>query len=363
MAKHNQKTILKNTLTLFISVIVSFLILEVGVRVFIPQDKMITWIEMHERGFVMNQSGGIAFHEFENRRVTYRFTSHRTRGNTQLSQDTLTTPILVVGDSYTFGLLLDEKDTFVSHIQHWADTSYANDIQFHNAAVGGAGMADWPAWIENFGKDISPSKVIYFMNNQDVIRALSKNLFVLSDSTNHTLMSSQRWAPRSMFKNLSSRGWYRSLQAHSHLMNVFVKLLWKHAYFKDVTHNFSLENSTVPIPNHSQFNIESSYSFNLSIALLHRMQDWCKRNNCELILTNTGYFDPSHTDSHTLRLHNYLSNTNDFNYIDLYPCVSKSVNGNFSTIQIENDGHPNEQGADLIATCFINKLPSLLDLP
>ena len=64
MGKNKPINIAKNTLLLLVSTIISLVILELGIRVFIPQDKKITWIEMHERGFVMNQSGGSSFQEF-----------------------------------------------------------------------------------------------------------------------------------------------------------------------------------------------------------------------------------------------------------------------------------------------------------
>ena len=119
MAKRNWKPIFKNSVTLVISTLLSLIILELGVRLFIPQDKKITWIEMHERGFVMNQHGGSAFHEFEERRVDYDFTAYRTRGDQNTTIDSAASNILILGDSFTFGLLLNEEDTYISHLQNW----------------------------------------------------------------------------------------------------------------------------------------------------------------------------------------------------------------------------------------------------
>jgi hypothetical protein len=336
------------------------LILELGVRIFIPQDKKITWIEMHDSGFIMNQSGGSTFHEFDDIKINYQFTSNRTRGNFTENFDTSVVNILAIGDSFTFGLLLEEEDTYLSHLQNWADSSLSANFKFHNAAVGGAGIADWPLWLESYGDSIKPDKVLYFINNQDVIRGLSKNLFILTDSTEYRLIQSQRWKPHSLSINLPTKNWYRSLQAHSELANVIVKLLWRNVFFDDLTSQFSIDESTVPIPEYHQFNITSNYSLDLSIALLERMNNWCIDNKCDLIITNTGFFDIDQTDPHSYRLHEYLKDSPYYDYYDIFPCVSNSVESDFLSIQIPNDSHPNEIGSRIIFECIIANLPANL---
>lgn len=361
MAKINVNNRFKNLIILILSSIISLLILEIGVRVFIPQDRKITWIEMHERGFVMNQSGGEAYHEFESIKVDYRFTEQRTRGDSVAISDTNQTNILAIGDSFTFGLLLNERDTYLTHLQNWVDSTYSTNLKFHNAAVGGAGLADWLAWLELYGSDFKPDKVIYFLNNQDVFRALSKNLYVLPDSTSYSLIESQRWEPRSLLMSLSRKKWYRSLQSKSDLMNILVKILWRSVYFNDLTKNFSQESSLVSIPKNHQFSLESSYSLHLSIALISNMKSWCIKNGCELIVTNTGYLESNMTEPHTLRVHEFLIESDDYNYLDIQPCVSNAVENDYSTILIPNDTHPNKTGAKLIADCLIDQLPFVME--
>lgn len=45
------------------SLVISLFVAELAVRIILPQDKMVTWLEMHPDGFMMNQSGGKAFQE------------------------------------------------------------------------------------------------------------------------------------------------------------------------------------------------------------------------------------------------------------------------------------------------------------
>lgn len=312
---------------------------------------------MHECGFVMNQSGGTAFQEYGDRRADYRFTNSRLRGEQNPNSDSSFT-ILTLGDSYTFGLLLNEEYTYTHHLQQWVDTSSTRKIKFLNAAVGGSGMADWPAWLETYGLDIQPDMVFYFMNNNDVFRALSKNLFVWKDST---LIESQRWKPTPITTKLAHLNWYRHLQEHSELMNLIVKALWKFVYFEDLTHQFNPIKTSVPIPDSSAFNLESNYSIDLSMALINRMENWCSSNNCSFVLTNTGYFQDSMLDEYTMATHQFLKDS-DYPYLDLYPCVNEAIDGNFTTIQIPVDLHPNELGARTIANCLIPRLPDFLPL-
>ena len=132
--------------------------------------------------------------------------------------------------------------------------------------------------------------------------------------------------------------------------------MWRCVYFKDLTNGFSEDESKASIPRSNQFTIESDYSLILSIALLNKIKDWCIANNCDLIVTNTGFFDPKNTDPHTLRFHEYLKTSSEDDYIDLYPCVSEFVQLDFKKIQIQNDGHPNELGSKIIFECLKDNL-------
>lgn len=84
-------------------VVLAFILAEILVRVFLPQNKMVTWIEMHPRGFMMNQSDISALHEFNDRELRYQLNEIGLRGES-INPDA--TNILLLGDSFTFGLLL-----------------------------------------------------------------------------------------------------------------------------------------------------------------------------------------------------------------------------------------------------------------
>lgn len=347
-----------NALIITGSILAALLIAELAVRLILPQNKMVTWIEMHPRGFMMNQQGGTAFQEFGERRADYRFTSHRTRGFEPEQQKE---NILTIGDSFTFGLLLNEEYTYVSEIEKRIQSSGNDSVQVLNAAVGGAGLADWPAWIEEFGEDLSPAKIVWFLHTADVERALSKNLYVINSSGE--LEPSIRWQPREFFFSLGRKGWYRWLQSKSELMNGIVTFLWQNAYFNDITNNFDPERSDAVIPGPDSFSIESEYSLTLSMLLVQKVSDWCRENDCDLILTTTGFFPSPQEGEHTWRFYRQLADGEipDITFYDNTPCVMDQAGGDLDSIRIPGDSHPSEEGAAIIADCTWDWLHKYFD--
>lgn len=340
-------------------VVLAFLLAEFLVRVFLPQDRMVTWIEMHSRGFMMNQPNITAIHHFGDRKLRYHFNEYGLRGEEKVHNEE--TNILLLGDSFTFGLLLDDEDTYASLLQENLDESFpAQDFQVLNGGVGGAGLADWPAWLQEKGQSISPDIVILFLNYMDVDRALSKNLFVVEQDS--VLTESIRWKPGKGFMSLGRMGWYRWLQEHSDLMNILVKLAWRYLYFSDQTHHFSHEESEVVLPPEDAFDPESGYSLQLAQQLTQQMQNWCNENDCTFILTTTGFFEKNSSGEHTYAYYETLNEVteNRFYFFDNTQCVKQKTSGDLESITIPGDTHPNEEGAKVITECSLNWLQPFL---
>lgn len=321
---------------------------------------MVTWIEMHPEGFVMNQSGGTSFQEFQDLRVEYNFSKQRLRGDEPKDKKV---NILTLGDSFTFGLLLPEEQSYVSLLQNRADSLAADSIQFLNAAVGGAGLADWPLWLESFGEDLNPDYVIYFLNYDDISRALSKNLFIYDETAPDSLIRSQRWEPREYMFSLGQKKWYRWLQAHSQLMNGIVKVLWRNLYHKELTSDFDPEKSSVPIPSVENFSPESDYSNKLGNQVLTNMSNWCVANDCKLLIATTGFFSAQDISPYDSTFNQWISDsewTSKALYHDITPCVMSAANNDLDSITIPGDSHPNKEGAAIITDCTWNWLEPVL---
>ena len=336
---------------LIIGIIIAVLLAEMLVRVLLPQNRMVTWIEMHPEGFMMNTVNLEAMHHSDERKNRYRLNDFGLRGE-EFNQQREKYRVLLIGDSFTFGLYLSKEHTISSHLTKFSSESYHNDsISFLNGGVGGAGMADWPGWLTVKGKQMHPDLIIYFLNTADTDRAISKNLWVLNE-TDSALIKSQRWKPRKFFMNLGKQTWYRQLQEKSHLMNVIVRLAWRHVYFKDLTNSFNTYNSHIVIPDPDSFYPGSGYSKSLSYKLIETMQDWCKNNQCEFILSTTGFFEEADTEPHTQVFYESLQEeTLTFPFYDNTPCVKQKAGNNLNLLRISGGDHPDERGALAIAAC------------
>ncbi len=351
--------VLLNTGLVVLSILITLLFVEFAVRIILPQDKMVTWLEMHDEGFMMNQISGVSFQEHDKRIASYAFSEQRLR-ESEVNSDTEHT-ILAIGDSFTFGLLLNEEDTYIHHLNNKFLASGNDSVFILNGGVGGAGLADWPLWLETFGEEIKPDKILYFLNVHDLDRALSKNLFVLK---NDSLVQSKRWEPQQFMFDLGKKNWYRWAQSHSHLANIIVKVLWKNVYFKDLTSGFDIEKSTAIIPSYDEFSLNADYSVKLGYALIERMQSWCSVNNCELIVTTTGFFEQNKSDTHTAKFYNSILTNgfpNELSFYDNSTCVDSLTSHNLDSIRIPGDSHPNEEGTSIIAECTWQWLPSVIE--
>ncbi len=332
-------------------VIIGLLIAEILVRIFLPQNRLTTWIEMHPDGFMMNQPGVTAIHNFNERSVQYRLNEMGLRGGVLPPDDEL--KVLFLGDSFTFGLLLDEDDTFLAKLQQHVNRAIPDKrINLLNGGVGGAGLADWPLWLGEFGQKISPDVVIYVLNTADIDRSISKNLFI-ANQADSSLIQSRRWKPNKLMMKIGRQGWYRSFQRHSDLMNLLVSIAWDNLYFKDVTNGFNYQTSQTALPSEQQRQIESGYSNLLGVLLLEKMKNWCEENECDFMVTTTGFFGFGKDQYYTQPFWEKLmeENPQKFPFFDISECMMEHTEGNSTGIVIEGDGHPNEEGSALIAEC------------
>ncbi len=341
-------------------VIIGLLIAEILVRIFLPQNRLTTWIEMHPDGFMMNQKGVTAIHHFNERAAEYRLNQLGLRGDELSPGDGLN--ILFLGDSFTFGLLLAEEDTFIAKLQDKVNSAFPDRrINLLNGGIGGAGLADWPLWLEELGTEIAPDMIIYMMHTDDIGRSISKNLFVVNEADS-SLTQSQRWQPRQFMMKTGRQRWYRALQRRSDLMNLLVGIAWDKFYFKDLTNGFDEETTQVIIPTGERRYIESGYSNLLGLLLFERLSNWCMDNKCTIAASTTGFFGFGEENYYTTPFYQKISDQglHSMPFFDNTECMVDKTGGSKDEIIIEGDGHPNEAGAALIAECSWNWLQELI---
>ena len=102
---------------LAVVVLIAILIGELATRLLLPQDLSSSWREFSPRGVSYNKANYTARHQFGERVVYYRFNAQNLRGSA-VRPDAL--KVLFLGDSYTFGWLLDEEDSYIAHMARYA---------------------------------------------------------------------------------------------------------------------------------------------------------------------------------------------------------------------------------------------------
>ncbi len=224
---------MKNLLLFLGSLLVSLALAEGVLHLVHPFDRMQTWIDMHDRGFVMNRAGGTAIHELDGNLVTYSFDADRFRIGRDdprvvphvvpradaLADGPAHRPApatILLGDSYAFGLHLPDSST-LAHRMGW-----------RNFAVGGAGPADYLAQLETFPYLLDADTLLVLLSIDDATRTLAKDLYRLDGP-------SQRWRKTGFREAMEAIPGYHAAQKHSYLLNGFIRFAWPRWYFNDLS--------------------------------------------------------------------------------------------------------------------------------
>ncbi len=341
------------------AVLIGFLLSELMVGSFFPQDLSGSWREEHDSGLIVNKSEGTAKDQLGERILTYSFGEYHNRKTEQQERVKKgASKILVLGDSFTFGHLLPNGSTYVDRLQN----HFLNEFEIINAAGGGWGTADYAKYIEIFCEKIKPQQIFIYLNFGDIDRSLKSTLYRLNDEGQLELTKDHK---KSKLKVLLNKyPLYEFLLENSHLVQ-----LTRKAFLQ-----FSIVGA--------QQNIEPSRDLDSSLILGKKLFLKIKRDTeqcgAELKVFNIaweGYilvpeFDwegltlQSELDYHTMH---FLKETNKerffykngikfFDLADTEPM--KEVIANNERFIIPKDMHPNELGAERIFLATLESLNS-----
>ncbi|MCP4264434.1 MAG: SGNH/GDSL hydrolase family protein [Candidatus Brocadiaceae bacterium] len=363
MSKDKKRPILFNRLLMIASIVGTLLITELVFRLVLPQNLVGSWYISTDNGLLVNKSSGTAKQQHGDRIVRYSFYEPNFRG-TPIRDNGI--KILVLGDSFTFGFLLEEEDTYVYHLQQYTDKNFGKGaFQYLNASVGGWGTADYVAYVEDFGNIVKPDIILVFINGADISRSVNsilreENLYTLSDESK--LMLNRHRVKSSKLKNIvNSIPCYQWFIENSHLVQFArVRMLTKQdksnrkirrkpeqklSHFESkMSHNKDKKQLKQKLST-----IESKVSLNkgsaLGKALFKRLKTWCDNNHTSLYVTTTGYFNIKHLLGNTSEFFQSI----DVPFLDIRYAIYGKLKKDESGFIIRGDGHPNEKGSKLIA--------------
>lgn len=330
-----------------VALLASLLMLEGLVRLFWPQDLSGSFSVLTRTGLVINKSQGVTRHQFGDRVHHYRFYEPGLRG-TPIPQSGV--KILVLGDSYTFGWLLDHDDTYVAQLQRKADQAFGQGtFVFLNAGGPGWGTAAELAYLEDFGPQIAPDIVLVFLNSGDIGRSIQHRIYSPVPDRLGELRRNK--IPHSGLKRAVNAipGYHWSLE-HSHLVQ-----LARHSVSKrNLEGHPPQARPLIEGPGVSDPGFSKGVARVFGRVLFNRMNEWCNQNGASLWVTTTGWFDAVSQPSNTPTLA-FMEDVDEFfqqlgvPFVDLAPAVFAQKESAPDDFIIAGEGHPSERGAELIA--------------
>ncbi len=345
-----------------ISVVTIFLLLtivEMLLRMFSPQDLSGTWRTTSKNGYMLNRASWTAKHSLNDRKVIYRFNEWHLRGD-RIKHNQY--KILSLGDSFTFGWLLEENKTYVGLLQDYCNHNFgANKIQILNGGAGGWGLADFLDYLIEFGDKVKPNMIILFFNSDDIGRSINRHKF-------HN-PSSKLQKAKIVFNNSRSYLW---LLEHSHLAQWvrqrLVNLSLQPIAEKERKEKEEGKEENVIIPKTVLSAEDMAAAIEMGEHLFLTIDRWCSERNIPFIVLTTGWHFDLYQKEHSTNVealfiqdnHLFFSK-NDIPFYELTPAIIKDIGGDIQKYTIINDHHPNEKGAQLIAKHSWDKLYPIIE--
>jgi hypothetical protein len=349
----------KNISLFFFTLIIVFVISEVFIRFFFPQDLQRYWVVKENKyGLSINESNYVhKLHRFKSFKAKYTFGKYGNR--VTVSNDNLEKKdkILVLGESFTFGWLLKDEYTFIHKLQK--DNL---DYNFINVAVGAWGTGNYTLYTELYCKLINPKKIFVFMNTDDPYRGFQRGFYEIKNDKLISLKKEVKNIPKDS-KFDKKIPFYKFFKSHSHLFmltrNVVYNLINKPSY------NTWSSEKYWPRPI-SNFDKKKSLKVKkLNEKIFIRLKEITKNCNSELYIFYTNWALPemmSDENVNKMFLENAEAFFND-NQI-YYFQNSKKMQSLYKKPMdyiIDIDFHPNSKGANLIYLSLKDEIKKILN--
>lgn len=353
-----------NSALVLCSLAAGLLLCEIAVRLFAPQPVNGIFFEYAPRGYTVTKSKGTALFSIGENKGVYQFVSPHLRRLHPPSRGAAR--ILALGDSFTFGFGLPEKDTYIARLQGKLDSAFGADrIALLNAGISGSGTAEHLAFLEDFGDEIAPAAVFVFVSIDDFNRAQRSPLYRLRSP--QTLDLDAASVPvNALKKAIVPSEAYNFVIQHLQLAQLIRRahLLFLSAYAAKSAGSAQarpLDDGAVksagsseqltPINDgdhksagtgHLEPIIDSSpEQQRLARALFRRMKAWCDARGIKLAVINNGW-----------RTYEWLADllaSERIAAFDAAPQVLPNILRNNASYVITGDGHPNAAGDALTA--------------
>ena len=324
---------MRNIITFFSSIIISIFFVEIIIRIFFPFPLSGSWRIQDENGLLLNKNNIRTKHEYftkeEKIKVNYTFGEFNNRTYQSLIKKNNNKKILILGDSFTFGWLLKDEDTFI-----YKYAKERSDYFVINSAAGGWGTSDFLSYLENYCLNIKPEKVIIFINNTDHERAVRSKLYFL-DEYNNLKSGANKLSIKKIYINKIP--FYNYLIENSQILQLIRMIINKNNF--DAQKNFRTNNTNE--------NFDFKKNIELIKKIYKKLNDDAKNCNTNLHFVNLSWpFDVSnnHFKKINKEIFSYLEQ--EFSYYSFKNEI-KIVKNKLHLYEIPEDKHPNKKGNEL----------------
>ncbi len=348
----------KNLTLLFFVILILTFLSEIFIRFFFPQDLQRYWVFYEPtHGLPINKKNYThKLHRFKSHKATYTFGRYHNRETIRNFDILNKKKILVLGESFTFGWLIDDKNTLIHKFQ-----KENLDYHFINVAVGAWGSAHYTLFTELFCKQIKPEKIIIILNTDDFHRGYKSGFY---KKKNDALVRIKK-----EFKNIEGDSefdkkipFYKFLKSNSHLFmltrNTVYNLIYKPKY------NPWSEERYWPRPN-GKFDLEYSKNvLELNQKIFLRLKKNSEECNSSLNILNISWanhqlMEDTNPNKLFLKSAKSFFENNNINYFENNDKMSDLYSNPMKYI-IDVDFHPNKKGVDLIYSNLRNQIKKIL---
>jgi lysophospholipase L1-like esterase len=339
----------KNLLVVLISTAFGLICCEMTLRIFFPQDLSGTWLVDAATGdYQLNKSNGEVRHQIGNRVVHYRFFPPHLRDTPLISDGSRR--VLFLGDSFTFGWLLDFPSTYIGQIQRFTDEAFGSGrFQMLDGGAPRWGTSEYVAFVEDFGKEIEPDLVVVFLNTDDIGRSFDRKIFTSPGPDSLAIERVPRHDRGGFARRFAkAMPFYEFLLEHSHLVQLLRMSAWR---LLEPPAPLRRTHPLVAMVEHTE--ISAIEAQRMGEALFLRLAQWCEQNGTRLLVLTTGWHGrfviPHEPTAKFMEIAPKFFTTIGVQFADISPEVQHAMGQDFLHYIIANDGHPNERGAALIA--------------
>lgn len=358
---------IRNISVLLFSLLISVLVVELLVRVVMPQDLSGTWRVYSDDGlYLLNKSEGRAQHEKDDIKLVYKFAKPHLRVNdsftlVEASRLDSENQALVLGDSFSFGWLLPFEHTYVSRLEQ-SLSNEGESFRFLNAAAGGWGAADYIAYYDDYGELLSISSVIVFLNTDDIARAFKSPLYVVDSETE--LKRAEPIIRKGLKSKVSGIPLYGWLLEHSHLMQAVRSVLMV-AISPKQTDDVSIAPQSYQTPHSTLAESDVAVAVAHGKKLFIHLKELARERGHRLVVVTTGWqaFSEENTTDPSVVFFDQAEAffaEQGINFIDTSKQVRDQTAGEPAPYSIQGDHHPNAEGAKLIADVVYPRLSRFL---